>query len=112
MKVLMCSAMLVFWLAAVPVHAAEAQGAHGNDHERVGETTHAGRGKIVSIDMEAGTVKIAHGPIESLNWKSMTMDFTLREAAMLNEIKPGMTVNFELTKVAGGYRVEKVTPAP
>jgi Cu/Ag efflux protein CusF len=53
---------------------------------------HRAEGKLEAIDAKAGTVSITHGPIESLKWPGMTMDFTLANAGLLGNLKPGATV--------------------
>lgn len=55
---------------------------------------HKAEGKIEAIDAKAGTVTIAHGPVASLKWPGMTMDFALANAGLLGKLKPGATVAF------------------
>ncbi|TRZ99037.1 MAG: efflux RND transporter periplasmic adaptor subunit [Rhodocyclaceae bacterium] len=56
--------------------------------------SHQAEGKIEAIDAKAGTVSIAHGPVASLKWPGMTMDFTLANSALIGTLKPGATVAF------------------
>jgi len=56
--------------------------------------SHHAEGKLESIDAKAGTVTISHGPVESLKWPGMTMDFTLANSGVLGSLKPGATVAF------------------
>ncbi|MFA6312297.1 MAG: efflux RND transporter periplasmic adaptor subunit [Sterolibacterium sp.] len=51
-------------------------------------------GKIEAIDSKAGTVSIAHGPVESLKWPGMTMEFALANSGLLGTLKPGSPVVF------------------
>jgi Cu/Ag efflux protein CusF len=51
-------------------------------------------GKLESIDAKAGTVSITHGPVASLKWPGMTMDFTLANSGLIGTLKPGVTVEF------------------
>ncbi|MFA6443992.1 MAG: efflux RND transporter periplasmic adaptor subunit [Sterolibacterium sp.] len=55
---------------------------------------HKAEGKIEAIDAKAGTVTIAHGPVASLKWPGMTMDFALANSGLLGKLKPGATVAF------------------
>ncbi|WP_437556712.1 copper-binding protein [Acidithiobacillus sulfuriphilus] len=69
-------------------------------------------GKINSINPDAGTVNITHGPIKALAWPGMTMSFPVQDKAMLNGLKAGEIVNFDLAKdSAGRYVVTRIAPA-
>jgi RND family efflux transporter MFP subunit len=57
-------------------------------------TGHRAEGKLESIDAKAGTVSITHGPVASLKWPGMTMDFTLANSGLIGTLKPGATVEF------------------
>ena len=57
-------------------------------------SSHQAEGKIDTIDAKAGTVSIAHGPVASLKWPAMTMDFVLANSALIGTLKPGATVAF------------------
>lgn len=66
--------------------------------------THRGEGGIEAIDFAHATITLAHGPIASLNWPSMMMDFRVADPALLRLLKPGQQVAFEITeKSAGEY---------
>ncbi len=99
--------------ALPPAMAADAQDAPGDAQETTSTTaaTHNGRGKVVSVDNQAGTVKLTHDPIKSLKWPKMTMDFKARDPAMLKDLKPGTQVDFELVKTGGGYHIMKISPS-
>lgn len=79
--------------------------------EAAATDTHAGHGKVVSVDTQAGTVKLTHDPIKSLKWPKMTMDFKAHDPATLKDLKPGTPVDFELKKMGGGYLITKITPS-
>ena len=70
-----------------------------------------GRGKINSVNREAGSINLSHDPIKSLKWPKMTMDFKTRDPALLKDFQPGQQVDFELTKIEGSYRITKITPS-
>lgn len=74
--------------------------------------TFMAQGKINGINPDAGTVNITHGPIKALAWPAMTMSFPVRDkAAMLNGLKVGETVNFDLAKdSAGRYIITRIAP--
>jgi Cu(I)/Ag(I) efflux system protein CusF len=53
-------------------------------------------GVVQSVDVPAHTLVIAHGPVESLGWPAMTMNFKAPDVD-LSQIKAGDEVNFEFT---------------
>jgi RND family efflux transporter MFP subunit len=61
-------------------------------------TEHQAEGKLEAIDAKTGTVTIAHGPVASLKWPAMTMDFTLANAALRGKLEPGATVAFSFVE--------------
>jgi Cu(I)/Ag(I) efflux system membrane fusion protein len=75
-------------------------------------TGHKGEGKIEEIDAKSGTVSIAHGPIESLKWPAMTMEFKVANTALLKEVKPGATIAFEFVERGQGeWVITSLKPA-
>jgi RND family efflux transporter MFP subunit len=58
---------------------------------------HQGQGVLESIN-DDGTVSITHGPIASLGWPGMTMDFAVTNSSLVAGIKPGSTISFELVE--------------
>ena len=74
--------------------------------------THKAQGTIASIDAQAGTVEIEHGPIATLGWPGMTMEFKAKDKALLAGVKPGERVDFEISQAAPGeFVIERITPA-
>jgi len=65
-------------------------------------TTHRGEGRVEALDPAHASVSIAHGPIASLKWPAMTMDFKVRDAALLRALKPGQRIVFDLAGESGG----------
>ncbi len=59
---------------------------------------HKAEGVVDGIDAKAGMLSIAHGPIASLNWPPMTMEFKIANDALLKDLKPGATVAFEFVE--------------
>ena len=76
-----------------------------------GMKMHTGHGVVNKINVVAGKVNISHEPIESMNWPKMTMDFTVKNKADLEVIKPGMPVDFEITQQGKGYIITNIKPA-
>ena len=113
MKTAFVAVSLALSMTALPAMAADEHGANGDGHkaEASTEATHAGRGRVISVDIQAGTVKLTHDAIKSLKWPKMTMDFKAHDPAVLKDLKPGAQVDFELMKMGGGYRIMKISPS-
>lgn len=64
--------------------------------------THRGEGTINAMDFAHATVTLEHGPIASLQWPAMIMDFRVSDPALLRSLKPGQKVAFEITEESAG----------
>ena len=78
-------------LAAQPMAGMEAQ-------KKTEQASHQGTGKVVSVDRANLLIKLAHEPIKSLGWSAMMMDFSVAKASLLDGLKEGDAVQFELGK--------------
>ena len=56
---------------------------------------HKGTGVVKSVDAKKGTVTLAHEPIQSMSWPSMTMSFKAQDGKMVEGLTPGKKVEFE-----------------
>ena len=76
---------------------------------------HRGEGTVEAINLTKGTVTLAHGPIASLAWPAMTMDFRVPDPASMRTIqtlKPGQKIAFEITEEpGGGYVIVSINAA-
>ncbi len=73
---------------------------------------HKAQGKLEGIDAKAGTVTITHGPIASLKWAEMTMEFQVSDKALLKNVKPGQSVAIDIVqRVPGKFVITRMTPA-
>lgn len=73
---------------------------------------HQATGKVEEIDTKAGTVSIAHGPVASLKWPGMTMEFKAANDAILKQLKPGAAVDFEFVERGQGeWVITSVKPS-
>jgi RND family efflux transporter MFP subunit len=82
-------------------HAAHGSGpgTQGNELAPTGSGAgHKAEGTIESIDAKAGTVSINHGPVASLKWPGMTMEFKVANDALLKDLKPGVPISFEFVE--------------
>lgn len=72
--------------------------------------TATGSGVVTAIDKAAGTVTIQHGPIAAIEWPSMTMAFKADPPALLDTVKVGDRVAFDLTSAGSSYTVTALRP--
>lgn len=77
--------------------------AHGSAPKQEGAAApaaagHKAEGTVESIDTKAGSVSLNHGPVASLKWPAMTMEFQVANAALLSGLKPGAAVAFEFVE--------------
>ena len=68
-------------------------------------------GEIRKVDKDAKKITIKHGPMPSLDMPPMTMVFQVRDAAMLDQVKPGDKVKFSAEKLGGAYTVTRIEAA-
>ena len=74
-------------------------------------TGHQAQGKVVEVDAKSLTVTLSHGPVASLKWPAMTMEFALANSALLKDLKPGVPVAFEFVERGKGeWVITKITP--
>lgn len=69
---------------------------------------HVGSARIEAIHQN--TVTLSHGPIASMNWGAMTMDFRLPAAGLPRGIKAGDQVRFAFVMGSAGPQLVAVTP--
>jgi len=62
---------------------------------------HSAEGTLNSMDLDAGTANISHGPVPSANWPEMTMEFKLGDPDSARALEPGQRIRFEFT-IEGG----------
>ena len=92
---------VVVLLAAAPLVFAQSGGMKDMDAKKPMPTTsdkgqvHKGTGVVKSVDPKKGTVTLAHDPIQSMNWPSMTMSFKAQNGRMVEGLTPGKKVEFE-----------------
>ena len=60
--------------------------------------SHQATGTLDDIDVKAGSVTVSHGPVPSLKWPGMTMDFVLANPSLAEKIKPGSAIAIEFVE--------------
>jgi len=59
---------------------------------------HKAEGILNAIDAASGSVTISHGPVASLNWPAMKMDFVLANPGLVAGFQPGTAVVIEFVE--------------
>lgn len=116
-------AALAFALTATPVFADkqnDKMNMPGMQHEQMSGMnmdsgkgqTHTGQGTVTRVDAKAGKLGLKHGPIQSLNWPAMTMDFAVADPSLLKSVRKGQAVDFEMKAgTDGNYVLTRITPS-
>jgi Cu(I)/Ag(I) efflux system membrane fusion protein len=88
---------------------------HGAAASGTKSVSHRAEGTLDAIDSGAGSVTLSHGPVASLKWPAMTMDFNLANPSLVAKLKPGTAVAFEFVERQPGEwvitKVEAKKPA-
>jgi RND family efflux transporter MFP subunit len=66
---------------------------------------HSAKARVEAIDAGASSFTLTHGPIPSLKWPGMTMDFHVADKALLKGLKPGMAIAIEFEERGEGEYV-------
>jgi RND family efflux transporter MFP subunit len=66
---------------------------------------HKAEGTVDGIDVKTSTLSLNHGPVPTLKWPAMTMEFKAANASLLNGLKPGQAVRFEFVERQPGEYV-------
>ncbi len=99
MKVLHTVLIVASIVAVGPALAgpmADMSGMAGMDHGKQTAKTGKGVGVITAIDPKAAKVTIKHGPIPAVGWPAMTMTFRATPPTLLNGLRLGQTVAFDV----------------
>lgn len=72
---------------------------------------HLSEAEVRKVDKEARKITLKHGEIRNLEMPPMTMVFQVKDAAVLEKVKPGDKVRFTAEKVNGAYTVTSIEPA-
>jgi Cu(I)/Ag(I) efflux system membrane fusion protein len=64
--------------------------------------SHQATGTLEAIDLRGGIVTVTHGPVASLKWPAMTMDFVLANPGLVDKLKAGAPVDLEFVERGPG----------
>ena len=87
----------------------------GNEAEQsppaVKASGHKAEGTVDSIDMKTGTLSLNHGPVASLKWPAMTMEFKAANTSLFKDLKPGAKIAVEFVeRQPGEWVITSVKP--
>lgn len=68
-------------------------------------------GEIRKVDKDAKKITIKHGPIQNLDMPPMTMVFQVKDPALLEQVKAGDKVKFQVENVSGAFTITKLESA-
>ncbi len=89
--------------------AAPALAHPGEEHGPSAPASH-GEGTVVAIDLNSGVVTLQHDPIPALTLPAATTEFKVNPATLLNAIKVGDKVCFDLTMAEDGGEITAIEP--
>lgn len=107
------SVLLFLWFGAAPVSLfAQAQiGPTPPQPAPPDDRTHYGEGVVREVDVRNGRVKLKHGPVETIGWKTRTADFVVADREQLAALRPGQAVRFELKPLGNKYVISRIHAA-
>jgi Cu/Ag efflux protein CusF len=70
--------------------------------------SHKATGVVTKVDSENGKVTIKHEPVQSLNWPSMSMAFTVKDKKLLDKLAVDKKIDFEFVQQGKDYVVTSV----
>lgn len=98
--------------AAVGGFGHSSHGAAAPTDKAAAKVGNKAEGKVEEVDAKAGTVSITHGPVPSLKWPGMTMEFKAANEAIMQQLKPGAAIDFEFVERGQGeWVITAVKPA-
>lgn len=101
MKAILAFAVALFLTApSLPAAAGNHQAATGT-----------AEGVVRKIDKETGKITIRHGPIAGLDMPAMSMVFRAKETALLDKVKVGDNIRFDVLHDKGAFFVTGVETA-
>lgn len=78
---------------------------------KAGGAVHQAEATVDDIDAKAGTVMLSHGPVASLKWPAMTMEFKVANSALLKDLQPRARVSIDFVeRQQGEWVVTGVRP--
>jgi Cu(I)/Ag(I) efflux system protein CusF len=76
--------------------------------KKVSSPIYTATGVVKKVDAANGTVTLAHGPVKELNWPAMTMQFAVRNKALLGKLVIDRKIEFTFVQDGSSYIVTAV----
>ena len=74
---------------------------------------HRAEGTVDEFDAGTGMLTVSHGPVETLKWPAMTMEFKSANTGLLKDLKPGARIDFEFVERGQGeWVITAIKPRP
>jgi Cu(I)/Ag(I) efflux system protein CusF len=70
--------------------------------------SHQATGVVKALDPAKGMLTLAHGAVKSLQWPAMTMRFSVKDKALLDQLAVGKKVTIVFVKQGADYIVTAV----
>lgn len=109
-----------FAIAALTMAATTHAQTQGTDHAAhhatpaaasQGQMQEAIDGEVRKVDVDAKKLTLRHGPIAAFEMPGMTMVFQVQDPKVLEGLKTGDKVKFNVDKVNGQFTVTELAPA-
>jgi len=71
-------------------------------------TVHQMKAVVKAVDVANGKVTLAHEPVKSLNWPAMTMNFSVEDKTLFDNLPVGKKVEVEFIQQGSDYIVTRV----
>ena len=94
--------------AIVQAQSGDMKGMNMKQDKVAAGTIHQASGKVTKLDQAKGTVTIAHGPVSTMNWPSMTMAFKVKDKALMDKLAKDRKVDFEFKQEGSDYVITAV----
>ena len=112
MKAILVAAALAAFAASMSTVATAAE---SKDRDAKDSMAHVKpyklRGVVNGVDRNTRRVNITHDGLESLKWPNkMKINFKAHDDALLEDLKPGMRVDFEIEKMGEEYYITRIAP--
>ena len=92
---------------AFPAGADDSHGHHATNEAQPAAAASAAwtEGEVRKVDKAAGKLTIKHGPMPKFDMPPMTMAYRGKDKAMLDRLKPGDKIKFDVDGVGGEFTV-------
>lgn len=84
--------------------------AHPGEEHAPSATAGHGQGVVMAVDVNSGLVTLQHSPVSALKLPAGTTEFRVNPATLLDAIKVGDEVTFELVMADGTAEITAIQP--